>query len=201
MKNKITLSFIAIAAITTFAFTTKAPTVYAIDTKTTTVAWIGRKVTGEHSGTLKISKGDLLVDGKNIVGGTLEFDMTSMGCTDLTNKDDCSKLIGHLQKDVFFDVAKFPTAKFEITKVVSKSEDDYIVTGKLTIKDITNEINFPAVIKMNDKAIITVAKIIVNRVKFGITYGSATLSDTISDKAISDDFELNVNIIATVISK
>jgi polyisoprenoid-binding protein YceI len=69
--------------------------------------------------------------------------------------------------------------------------------GNLTIKGITNEITFPAMIKMDDKAIVTVAKIMVNRTKFDIKYGSASFFESIGDKAISDEFELDVNVVAT----
>ncbi|MBL7890424.1 MAG: YceI family protein, partial [Bacteroidia bacterium] len=73
---------------------------------------------------------------------------------------------------------------------------NYDVTGKLTIKGITNEITFPAVITMNEKAVVTVAKITVNRTKFDIKYGSASFFEGIGDKAIYDDFELAVNVVA-----
>jgi len=52
-------------------------------------------------------------------------------------------------------------------------------------------------IKMDDKAVVTVAKIMVNRTKFDIKYGSASFFDSIGDKAINDEFELDVNVVAT----
>jgi polyisoprenoid-binding protein YceI len=201
MKNKITMSFVAVAAITAFAFTTpyaKHEKTYVVDTKKTTATWLGTKITGKHNGNLNIANGAITSDGKNITGGTVEFDMTSITNVDLTNKEYNDKLIGHLKSDDFFGVAKYPTAKFEITKVTLKSGNDYDVTGKLTIKGITNEITFPAIIKFDEKVMVTIAKIIVNRTKFDIKYGSATFIENIGDKALSDDFELNVNVVAEV---
>jgi hypothetical protein len=52
-------------------------------------------------------------------------------------------------------------------------------------------------IKLDDKAIVTIAKIMVNRTKFDIKYGSASFFESIGDKAISDEFELDVNVVAT----
>lgn len=201
MKNKITMSFIAATAIVAFAFTTphaKEEKTYSINTKSTTATWLGTKVTGKHTGNINIAHGKITSDGKNITGGTIEFDMTSITCTDLSDKEWNDKLVGHLKSDDFFSVAKHPTSKFEITKVILKSEHHYDVTGKLTIKGITNEISFPAMIKFDDKTIVTIAKIIVNRTKFDIKYGSASFFDKIGDKAISDDFELDVNVVAEV---
>jgi polyisoprenoid-binding protein YceI len=198
MIKKVTMGFIAAAAVTSFAFTvpSKKGATYSVDTKTTTASWLGKKVTGQHSGAISISKGTIESDGKTITGGSFEFDMNSITCTDLTDAEWNGKLIGHLKSDDFFAVAKNPTAKFDITKVTLKQGNNYDVTGKLTIKGITNEVTFPAMIKMDAKTLVTVAKITVNRTKFDIKYGSASFFESIGDKAISDDFELNVNVVA-----
>lgn len=201
MINKIKIGFIAAAAVTAMAFTTtevKKGVAYTVDTKSTTATWLGKKVTGQHSGGINISKGNILSDGKTLTGGNLEFDMNSITCTDLTDPEWSGKLVGHLKADDFFGVEKNPTAKFELTKAVLKEGNNYDVTGKLTIKGITNEITFPAMIKMDNKTLVTVAKIVVNRTKFDIKYGSASFIEGIGDKAISDDFELNVNVVAAV---
>jgi len=200
MKTKMYLSLIAIAAYSTFAFTTPEPkheTNYNIDTKSTTATWIGKKVTGQHTGGISISNGSIITEHGAIKGGTIEFDMNSITNTDLADKEWNGKLIGHLKSDDFFGTEKNPTAKFEITKATLKSGNDYDIVGKLTIKGITNEITFPALIKMDAKTMVTIAKITVNRTKFDIKYGSATFFETLGDKALSDDFELNVNVVAT----
>lgn len=199
MIKKMTFGLIAIAAIGAFAFTNpKASNVnYSIDTKATTAKWIGKKVTGQHEGSITIAKGNIVSDGKTVTGGSFEIDMTSITCTDLTDKGWNDKLVGHLKSDDFFGVEKHPTAKFEITKTTLKSGNDYDVTGKLTIKGITNEITFPAMIKMDAKTFVTVAKIMVNRTKFDIKYGSASFFEEIGDKAINDEFELNINVVAS----
>ena len=199
MIKKMTFGLIAVAAIGAFAFTTpKASNVnYSIDTKATTATWLAKKVTGQHEGGVAISKGSIVSDGKSITGGSFEIDMTTITCTDLTDKEYNGKLIGHLKSDDFFSVEKNPTAKFELTKATLKSGNDYTVTGKLTIKGITNEITFPAMIKMDAKTFVTIAKIMVNRTKYDIKYGSASFFEGIGDKAINDEFELNINVVAS----
>src|SRR4051812_37931344 len=195
MIKKMTMGLLAAAAVTAFAFTApnaKKETNYTIDTKSTTATWIGRKVTGEHTGALTISKGTIVADGSAIKSGSFEFDMTSITNTDLTDKAYNDKLIGHLKSDDFFGTEKFPTATFVLTKATLKSGNDYDVTGKLTIKGITDDVTFPAMIKMDAKTFVTVAKIMENRTKYGIKYGSASFVDNIGDKAINDEFELSV---------
>jgi polyisoprenoid-binding protein YceI len=202
MINKISMSLLAVAAVTAFSFTgpkeKKNASTYTVDAKTTSATWVGKKVTGQHSGGISISKGSIISDGKTITGGTFEIDMNSITCTDITDPEWSNKLVGHLKNDDFFSVSKNPTAKFEIIKATLKEGNNYDVTGKLTIKGITNEVTFPAMIKMDSKTLVTVAKIMIDRTKFDIKYGSASFIEGIGDKAISDEFELNVNLVAAV---
>ncbi|MFL5763515.1 MAG: YceI family protein [Bacteroidia bacterium] len=199
MHGKLTSGLIAATAVMAFAFTapnaSKQKT-YNVDTKSTTVTWIGRKVTGEHTGKLSLSKGSVVTDGANIKSGTFQFDMTSITNTDLTDKAYNDKLVGHLKSPDFFSVEKYPTASFELTKATLKSGNDYDLTGNLTIKGITNEVTFPAMIKMDGKTFVAVAKIMVDRTKYDIKYGSASFFEGIGDKAISNEFEMNVNVVA-----
>lgn len=92
--------------------------------------------------------------------------------------------------------AKFPTARYGITAVESKDGDNYTINGNLTIKGITNPINFPAVVKIEAKNLTASGTITVNRTKFDTKYKSASFFESISDKAISDDFILDVNLVA-----
>ena len=203
MTSKITIGLIAAAAVTAFSFTVPTHlTTYTVDAKATTTTWLGKKVTGQHDGKINVSKGSVVSDHGTITGGTIDFDMNSITCSDLTDKEYNDKLVGHLKSEDFFNVAKHEVAKLEITKVsakqTAKPENDFDVTGNLTIKGITHEIVFPAKIKMDEKTLVVIAKIMVNRVKYDIKYGSASIFQTIGDKAINDEFELNVNLVAGV---
>jgi polyisoprenoid-binding protein YceI len=46
----------------------------------------------------------------------------------------------HLRSADFFDVEKFPTIAFTSSKVERKSDDEYKVTGDLTIRDVTRPV-------------------------------------------------------------
>ncbi|MES2591921.1 MAG: YceI family protein [Bacteroidota bacterium] len=201
MTRKIAMSVLAVAAITALSF--KAPgdkhlATYTVDSKLTSAEWLAKKVTGQHNGKISVTKGTVINDHGTITGGTVEFDMNSITVSDLTDKEWNDKLVGHLKSDDFFSVVKHPTAHFDVTKVIknAKSDNDFDVTGKLTIKGITHEITFPAKIKMDEKSVVVIAKIMVNRVKYDIKYGSASVFDKIGDKAINDEFELDVNLVA-----
>jgi polyisoprenoid-binding protein YceI len=201
MKTKITATLFAAAAMVALAFTTpttKQEKAFTVNAKKTTAAWLGTKVTGKHNGNIQIASGKLITSGNSITGGTITFDMNSITNIDMTDKEWNDKLVGHLKSDDFFGVEKFPTAQFEITKTTLKSGEEFDVAGKLTIKGITQEIRFPAIIKVTENLVITVAKITVDRTKFDIKFGSASFFESIGDKAIDNNFVLDVNVVAEV---
>lgn len=53
---------------------------------------------------------------------------------------DSDGLTGHLNKDDFFDTAKFPEAKFVSTKIEETGVNTYTVTGDLTLKGATKQV-------------------------------------------------------------
>ena len=116
--------------------------------------------------------------------------------TSLTSDND--KLTGHLKTADFFSVEKYPASKFEITKVTSAGADRVNVTGNLTIKGVTESLSFPASVKKQGDAVVAVATgVKVNRTKYDIRYGSKSFFNDIGDKAIDDEFELTINLVAT----
>ena len=40
-----------------------------VDASKSTISWLGKKVTGEHSGTIDLKSGELKIDGGAIAGG------------------------------------------------------------------------------------------------------------------------------------
>ncbi len=190
-KNLILLAFVGFL----FAFA-PAATVYKVDVSKSKIEWVGAKVTGKHSGEIKIASGSLNANGSKLTGGAFDIDMTSMTNTDL-DATNGQKLLGHLKSDDFFSTEKNPISKFVITKVETSSADKALITGNLTIKGITNAISFPASIKQKGDMLVAVANgVKVNRTKFDIKYGSKSFIAGIGDKAIDDEFELNITLLA-----
>ncbi|MDH4402744.1 MAG: YceI family protein [Flavobacterium sp.] len=159
-----------------------------VDAAKSTISWVGKKVTGQHEGTLNLKEGKLIFKGKKVVGGNFTVDMTSMTTTDLKTGQGKEKLDGHLKSEDFFGTEKFPTATLVFKSIGVKSPGVYSVTADLKIKGITNSVTFDLVANANTAT----TKLIIDRTKFGIKYGSKSLVDTIADRAIDDEFELNV---------
>ncbi|WP_026713842.1 YceI family protein [Flavobacterium daejeonense] len=183
MKN---LKSLAIALFLAAGVSVNAQT-KKIDVKASTINWVGKKVTGQHSGTVNFKDGAVVLKGTKLVGGTFTVDMTSLTATDLTGEYQ-QKLNGHLKADDFFGTDKFPTSTLVIKKIGAKAKNVYAVTADLTIKGITKPVSFD--LAVNGNTATTTFK--VDRTKYDIKYNSASIFSTIGDKAIDDEFELAV---------
>ena len=163
-----------------------------VDTNASKVEWIGTKVSGYHTGSINIKNGTLRAVGDSLTGGNFVFDMKSMVISGPPESDEKSnaKLLGHLKSPDFFDVEKFPEATFEITGVkpftgtITDSNDvrqvsinkyrvsnpTHMVSGNLTLKGVTKNIEFPAQISSSPSGIDALAKFNVDRTQWGIVY-------------------------------
>jgi polyisoprenoid-binding protein YceI len=195
--KKVTTLFVAIIAVALIAFKPIAPVAYKVDTQKSEIKWIGKKVTGQHNGTIKLASGEVAVNGKNLNGGNVVIDMKSLASTDLTG-DGKGKLEGHLKADDFFGVDKYPTSTFTVTKVTPAGAGKATVTGNLTIKGKTAAITFPATYTVAGNTVtVSAPEVKVNRTVYDIKYGSKSFFESIGDKAIDDEFLLNINLVAT----
>lgn len=198
MKNQILTVGLAVVAMAFSAFTEKEKkSVLAVDTAESKVTWLGKKVTGEHSGTIEIAFGDLQFSDDKLSGGSFEIDMNSIKNTDIENDEYSQKLDGHLKSDDFFGVENYPKAVLVITNVGQKSNNKYHVTGDITIKATTKSIEFPVEISMSGSKAVASASITIDRSEFDVKYGSGSFFDGLGDKMIYDDFTLDVTLVAS----
>lgn len=176
---------------------------YNVNTSSSEVLWEGKKPGKDHHGTVKLSEGKVIVNNGQVAGGRFIIDFTSIDNTDLKAKGDMdsyNKLVGHLKSPDFFDVEKFPSGTFVITKVTPKDGPNGAnaeVTGNLTVKGKTNPITFPAKIAINGNQLTADAKFKLDRSKYDIRYGSKTY---FPDKAVNDlidnDVDMEVKLVA-----
>lgn len=184
-KNSFILLFFV--ALTNLAIAQKNN--FKLDTKNSSIAWDAKKVIGGHVGTIGIKDGKIAVDNNKITSGEFTIDMQSLVCTDAPKATD------HLKNEDFFNVNKFPTAKFVITKV-DNSKAQPVLTGNLTIKEKTKSISFP--VKVNaisgQGVEAEASNVKINRLDFDIRYRSKSIFTDLGDKAIEDEFTLNIKI-------
>lgn len=177
--------------------TTKDGNQYTLDTLNSKVEWKGYKVfkseNTSHFGTIKFESGDVTVKDGKLESGKFVADMNSLTSVDLKDSpEDMGKLNGHLKSGDFFEVEKFPTASYEITKVTPSTEGDYntLLDGNLTIKGITKPVQFKAnvSVKEGDVSIATEPKDI-KREEFGVKFQAPA-----ENGVIKDEVTLQINV-------
>ncbi|MBX2965094.1 MAG: YceI family protein [Cyclobacteriaceae bacterium] len=175
---------------TNFLIAQTALNVVTTDSK---VTWTGTKVIGYHQGTVNVKEGKVMMKDNKLTGGYVVIDMTTITCTDIPDTDPVPKkrLENHLKDADFFDVAKYPTAKFEIVDVrphPNKAER-YLVVGNLTIKGVSKR--WKAEISpstQTDALFVAFADIRFDRQQFGVAYKG------LADELVHDTVRLNIVI-------
>ncbi len=200
MLKKLTFTMMLVLG-TQFALAQHAaPEGTPIDVEKSKISWHASKVTGEHNGVLNLVEGFVQFHGTHIHGGKFVFDMNSIINLDIESEEWNGKLVGHLKSDDFFSVTKFPTALLDIKSVsmikeAKKDEANYSFKGDLTIKGITHEIEFKAVVGFTKEFARAVGDITIDRTLYDIRYGSGKFFENLGDKMIHDDFKVSFDVI------
>jgi polyisoprenoid-binding protein YceI len=169
---------------------------YEVDKNKSKVKWNGKKVTGEHYGTIELEKGSVTVKEGKITGGTFVMDMNTIVNEDIENESMNGRLVGHLKSDDFFSVEKHPSAKLVLKEVEHKGGEDYTFTGHLTIKEITHPVTFDAKSMVEDEKLTAKGKIEVDRTLYDIKFRSGRFFSDLGDNLIYDTFTLDFDVVA-----
>lgn len=174
------------------------------------IEWIGTKVSGYHTGVVPIKDGDLKVKDGAVTGGRFVMDVANLTVSGPKGVDAESntKLLGHLKSADFFDVEKHPEATFELTSLkafegsVKDTADPrqeeineykvgnptHTISGNMTIKGVTKNIEFPARITVSGDNAEAIAKFNIDRKQWGIVYPGKP------DDLIRDEVHLGISI-------
>ena len=175
------------------------------------IEWVGTKVSGYHVGTVPLKSGEINVKNDEVTRGKFILDIANMQVVGPKGSDTSmnKKLLGHLKSNDFFDVEKNPEGTFELTDVrpykgdVIKDTTDprqeeinkykvtdptHTVSGNLTLKGITKNIEFPARITVSGNTAEAIAKFNIDRKDWGIVYPGKP------DDLIRDAIHLGISI-------
>jgi len=175
------------------------------------IEWIGTKVSGYHTGIVPIKSGEILVSNGEVTGGKFVLDIANMNVVGPKGSDTTKnkKLLGHLKSADFFDVSKHPEGTFELTGVkpykgeaikdttdvrqeeineYKVTDPTHIVSGNLTLKGVTKNIEFPARITVSGNSADAIAKFNIDRKQWGIVYPGQP------DDLIRDEIHLGIAI-------
>jgi polyisoprenoid-binding protein YceI len=196
MKTLLALS-LALSAGAFAQNTPQAVETFKVDPAATKIEWVGKKVTGEHRGAVKVKEGSTIqASGDVITGGTIIVDINSMSVTDITDTETANKFLGHMKSADFFNTEKYPEARLEIT-TAKKSKNGLAIEGKLTMIGSTQPVKFTATnVTRTGDTLSAKALINVDRTKHGLKYGSGQFFKGLGDKMINDEFTLNIEFSA-----
>ncbi len=168
-----------------------------VDVVNSVITWKGTKPTGDfHEGVVSLKEGSLTVENGVLTAGEFVIDMNSIKNTDIKDAGKSAYLVKHLASADFFEVEKYPTAKFVITSS-EKKDDKLQVTGNLTVKDVTKSITIPATVSETDGVVTFKSDAFnVNRADFNVKYKSKSffslkeLKDRVIDDLMGMSFEV-----------
>ncbi|MGQ9820203.1 MAG: YceI family protein [Candidatus Kapaibacteriales bacterium] len=122
------------------AFTLNAQnaTMWKLDKSHTSVNFSINHFFTSVTGKFKTFDGNFYFDPNNLNGSKADFTISVKSVdTDEKKRDE------HLQSEDFFDAKTYPNMTFKSTKIEKKSEKEYLVYGKLTIKNKTKDVILP----------------------------------------------------------
>ncbi len=139
--------------------------------------------------------------GGEAASGEFTLDMESIADIDLADAALNRILIGHLKSDDFFDTKQFPTARFHLRHIMvnrhaKPGNINAEVIGALTLKGITEELGFPALIEaLPDGALAAEAHFDIDRTRWNVLYGSGKFYEWLGRHLVNDDISLGVHIV------
>lgn len=144
MKNILTLFVAFFIATTSFATdktelnqTAKAQK-WAFDKAHSAVTFNVRHFFTPVVGQFNEYSGDVYFDAKNLKESSINVTINVNSIDTKNEKRDA-----HLQSQDFFNSSKFPKISFVSTEIVDKGNNKYVAKGKLTIKDVSKNIELP----------------------------------------------------------
>jgi polyisoprenoid-binding protein YceI len=176
---------VASLAALVLAHTAHAQDAYKIDPVHSSIAFkVKHMMVSDVRGTFDMFEGTINLDPKNVENSTVEV---TIDATSISTKNE--KRDGHLKSADFFDVEKYPTITFK-SKKVTKSGDNWVAVGDLTIHGVTKEVSLPFTLSGpmsagNASMLGVSASAEINRMDFGVSWnktldaGGVVVSDKV----------------------
>jgi polyisoprenoid-binding protein YceI len=173
-----------------------------LDPASSQVKWEGRKkiVDSKHFGTIGVKEGSFTLKNGELTAGTVVIDMNSIQNEDVEDEGYRAKLVGHLKSEDFFEVEKFPTATFQLTRVkalkAGKGGATHELSGDLTLKGKTQPVTLQARVEKTGKGMEGTADLTLDRTRWDVRYGSDKFFKSLGDKVIHDEIKLQLKLVA-----
>ena len=154
------------------------------------ITWTGKAAFTSYSlsGNLKVLKGKLIIENDILKTLEISIDMKSL---DHKNGD----LKSHLRSKDFFEVKKYKTANFEITKPVKIINGKAIIVGLMKIKNTIRQEEIQAEILIKNSSVSIQFNTKLDRTKYGVKFNSPSFFKKMKENAIADLFILKGDVL------
>jgi polyisoprenoid-binding protein YceI len=175
---------------------------FQLDIEKSTIKWTGANLSNSHNGTLHFAGGVFQLSQGELEDARFQIDMKSLACDDIKDAKTNQMLIDHLSSEDFFDVPKYPTARFQLTaaKVLppgTPGSPNYEMSGRLTLKGVTDQVTFPAVVgQSGPNTIAGQAHLGFDRTRWDVQYGSGKFFAFLGQHLVNDLVHLHLIIVA-----
>lgn len=173
---------------------------FQVDVTSSVIRWTGQNLFNHHEGTLKLAGGSLFLSRGKLEKGEFTIDMNSIACSDIPDSAMAAMLVGHLRTSDFFQVSEYPTAGFVVAAATpmegaTEGTPNYCISGSLTLRGVTRDLSFPAVIAAADAEHVTAqAHIQLDRTLFESRYGSGKFFAFLGKHVVNDFIQLHLKI-------
>jgi len=141
---------------------------------------------------------NILVNDGSVTNASIEVDMNSLTVENFgDDAETTAKLTGHLLSPDLFNTEVYPTSKFELTSIAEGTEAyNSIITGNLTILDVTKSITINANISVNENEVSVISEdFTITRQDWGIIYHTEGDEGVPAEYIIANDIGFTINIV------
>lgn len=174
---------------------------YSVDSTQSVIRWTGRNPFNHHSGTARLSGGEIHLHQGQLASARFTIDMASVACEDLGDPAMNAMLLAHLRTTDFFDVEHHPSAEFvadaaERIESCTDGTPNYVLRGTFTLRGISRPLEFPVLIAAKDEGrqLTGQGVLDLDRTDYGSHYGSGKFFRYLGQHLVNDHVHLHVKI-------
>jgi len=144
------------------------------------ISFVTKQMGVNFEGRFRKWKANIVFFPTNLAKSKAELDI-DLASIDLQSDDSDSEAKGPL----WFDMAKYPVARFASTSMKSLGGDKYEIVGPLTIKGVTKNVVVPIAVKKDASGNqVAEGTFIVKRLDYGIGLGLWSDTQTVADDVV-----------------
>jgi polyisoprenoid-binding protein YceI len=143
------------------------------------IRFVSKQLGVNFEGRFRRWKANIVFRPADLAKSRAEFEI-DLASIDLASDDSENEVKGPL----WFDMAKFPTARFASTSIRSVGADKYEVAGKLSMKGISKDVVVPIAVRKDGANSVAEGTFTLNRLEFKVGEGLWSDPVTVANEVV-----------------